>query len=154
MWRSASSRRSPAISPSCRLSQVSSGMNRRVVCPRSKLKARWACRRRAQRQLVHLAMQRGGFLLQPQVQVGGGELVAQEVLHLGRVLDLPLLVVQFLQRLVPAPLRAEDLELDLLDLDRQHLHLVEPLVASGAASRPRSASSAGGGALDVGDGRA
>ena len=50
-------------------------------------------------QLVHLPVQGGGLLLQPQVQLGGGELVAQEVQDLGRVLDLPLLVVQLTQGL-------------------------------------------------------
>ena len=65
--------------------------------------------RRPQRELVHLAVQRGRLLLQEQVEVVVGELVAQEVEHLARLLDLPLVVVQLVQRLVAAPLGAEDL---------------------------------------------
>jgi hypothetical protein len=71
-------------------------------------------------QFVHLAVQTRGLPLQPEIQLGCSEFVAQEVQHLGRVLDLPLLVVELLHRLVAAPMRTLDLEFHLLDLDRQH----------------------------------
>ena len=66
------------------------------------------------------------------------------------MLDLPLLVVEFLQRLVPAPVSAEDLQLGLLDLDRERLHLVHPLDGAALPARLRHVHPRGG-ALDVGD---
>ena len=71
-------------------------------------------------------MQGGGLFLQPQVELCSSELIAQEVLDFRCVLDLPLLIVELLQGLIPPPVRAEELKLRLLDLDRQCLHLMAP----------------------------
>ena len=84
--------------------------------------------RGVERQLVHPAMQRRSFLLQVDIQLGGGELVAQEILHLGGVLDLPLMRVEILERFAAAALCGQDLALDLLDLDRQDVDLVVPFL--------------------------
>ena len=97
--------------------------------------------RRVARDLVDLSMQRQCFFLQEQVQVGGREFVAQEVLDLGRILDHALLIVELAHRLVAPPLRSQDLQLDLLDLYRQHLRLVEPVVGTPRPSPPRSCQS-------------
>ena len=91
--------------------------------------------RRALRELIHLAMERGGFLLEPEILLGRGKLVAQEIQHFARVLDLPLLIVELLHRLVAAPLRSQDLQLHLLDLDRQHQGLVEPVIGAALPAR-------------------
>ena len=83
---------------------------------------------RVQRQVICPAVERQCLLLQEQVEVVRGELVPEEVLDLRRLLHLPAVAVQVGEGLVAAPLGAENLAFRLLDLDRQHLRLVVPLV--------------------------
>ena len=82
-------------------------------------------------------MERRRLLLQEQIQLVVRELVAQEVLHLLRLLDLPLMIVQFLQRDVAAPLGRQNLALDLLDLDVEDLDLVNPFLEPARPARLR-----------------
>ena len=63
------------------------------------------------RQLVHAGVHGRGFFLELEVEIGGGELVAQKIKHLGRMLDLALLVVEFLHGLVAAAVQGENLQL-------------------------------------------
>jgi hypothetical protein len=81
-----------------------------------------------QGQLVHLVVEGGRLLLQEQVQLVAGELVPQEVVHLARLLDLTLMVVELTQGDVAAALGGQDLPLDLLQLQVEHLHLMTPLL--------------------------
>ena len=59
------------------------------------------------------------------------------------VLDLPLMIVEFLQRDVAAPLGAQDLALDLLDLDVEDLDLMKPLLEPARPARLRQVEAAG-----------
>jgi hypothetical protein len=78
------------------------------------------------RHLVDRAVERRPFFLQEQVEIRRGELVAQKVQKVGRVLNPSLLAVQLLHSLVSRSLGAQGLQLHLMNLNRQRLHLVEP----------------------------
>ena len=103
-------------------------MKWRVVWPALEVERPLRLPGRVQRQVIRPAVERQRLLLQEQVEVVRGELVAEEVLDLRRLLDLPLVAVQVVERLVAPPLGAEDLAFGLLDLDGQDLRLVVPLV--------------------------
>ena len=59
----------------------------------------------------------------------------RKAIDLFRLLDLALMRVQLVQHLIAPALRAENLPLDLLDLDDEHLLLVDPF---GVAADPAS----------------
>ncbi len=77
--------------------------------------------------LEHLVVQRRDLLLQEQIERVIRELVAQEVLHLRGLLLLLRQVVQLAQRGIALALRAQNLPLDLLDLDVEHGDLENPV---------------------------
>ena len=91
MWRSAS--RQPLAGQQS-LVQVVPGAVRQEMAggmPALEVECPLRLPRGVQRQLVHPAVQRRSLLLQEQIQIVGGELVAQEILHLGGMLDLALM---------------------------------------------------------------
>ena len=128
MWRRDADSRSPASSPSCRSSQAQSGMKRRVVWPRSMLKARCACRAAYSARSYVLRYSASVSFCRNRYRSCAVNLSRRKFLTSARLLDLPALAVQVGEGLVAAPLGAEDLAFRLLDLDRQHLRLVVPLV--------------------------
>ena len=82
--------------------------------------------RGVERKIEGAAIQPGQFALHEQIEGVAGELVSQERVGFACLLDLALMRVQLVQRLVAPALCAEDLPLDLLDLDDEHLLLVDP----------------------------
>src|ERR1700720_2542074 len=82
----------------------------------------------APREVIHFAVQIHRLLLQKEVQIMRREFVAQEVQYFHRLFDLPLMNVQILQGLITPPLGAQNLALDLLDLDGENRDLMVPLI--------------------------
>ena len=103
-----------------------------------------------ERQIVGPAIERRRLLLQEQIEVVSGELVAQEILHLGRLLDLAPVAVEVDEGLIASSLGTENLAFDLLNLDGQNLSLVRPFVETALPSGFRQIKS-GSGAGNIGE---
>src|SRR5262245_27835693 len=82
-------------------------------------------------------MERRRLFLQVQIELVVRELVAKEVLHVPRLLHLPLMIVEFLQRDVAASFGPENLALEAVNLDIEDLDLVNPLLEPARPARLR-----------------
>ena len=84
--------------------------------------------RPAECNFIHLVMNRSSFLLQEQITSVVGELVAQEIFNLLRLLRLLFEIIELSKSHIGSTFGRKNLALNLLDLDVEDNHLLDPVL--------------------------